>query len=77
MKNPIETHIKNPTEISRICCRCDCRIYLAAIARSNPNRLRLTWVCVEVKFFGLFMEFSGLLMEFSNEERGERRQLDW
>ena len=56
------------------CCRR--RICLAAIARSNPNGLRLTWVCVEVKFFGLFMEFSGLLMEFSGKEWGKRRTLD-
>ena len=56
------------------CCRR--RICLAAIARSNPNGLRLIWVCVEVKFFGLFMEFSGILMEFSDEERSKRRKLD-
>ena len=56
------------------CCRH--RICLTAIARSNPNGIRLTWVCIEVKFFGLFMEFSGLLMEFSSKERGKRIKLD-
>ena len=80
-KNPYEksniTHMKNPMEISQICRHCCCcHICLAAIARSNPNGLRLTWVCVEGKFFGLFMEFSGILMEFSGEERGKRRQFD-
>ena len=49
------------------CCRR--RICLVAIARSNPNGIRLTWVCVEVKFFGLFMEFFG-------KERGKRRKFD-
>ena len=53
------------------------------IAKNHPKKnmitkmdFRLICVCVEVKIFGLFMEFSGLLMEFSNEEMGERRKLD-
>ena len=58
--------MKNPMEINQICCwiylTAICRrICLVAIARSNLNGLRLKWVCVEVKFFGLFMEFFGLL----------------
>ena len=53
------------------------------IAKNHPKKyiitkmdFRLTCVCVEVKIFGLFKEFSSLLMEFSNEEMGERRKLD-
>ena len=68
--------MKNPTEISQICRQ----IYLAAAVATasallpspDPTQMdfRLTCVCVEVKIFGLFMEFS-------NEEMGERRKLDW
>ena len=69
-------------EISQIYRRCCHRIYLVAAATASallplhPTQMdfRLTWVCVEVKFFGLFMEFSDLLMEFSSEERGKRRK---
>jgi len=47
------------------------------LSKNAENGLRLTWVCVEVKLFGLFMEFSSLFMGISGEERGERRRLDW
>ena len=46
------------------------------LSKNVENGLRLTWVCVEVKFSGLFMGFFGLFMGFSDEERGVRRKLD-
>nr|POE45113.1 meiotic recombination protein dmc1 like [Quercus suber] len=36
---------------------------LAAITGSNPNGLRLTWVCIEVKIFGLAYGLTEALME--------------